>query len=95
MVVTLVLAAIFAVAGYQEARRFGRQYGRTPWGWDPAAWAAALGLSFIVGIVLLAVAERQGRASFTRGAVASVPEQGAAAPSQQAPTVGTTILPGR
>ena len=63
MIVTLVFAALFAVAGYQEARRFGRQYGRTPWGWDPAAWAAALGLSLLIGIILLAIAERQDRAA--------------------------------
>jgi hypothetical protein len=62
----LVLAVVFAIAGYQEARRFSRQYGRTPWGWDPLVWALVLGLSFLIGIVLLAIAERQGRAKGAR-----------------------------
>jgi hypothetical protein len=57
-----VLALVFAVAGYQEAQRFSRQTGRTPWGWHPLAWAVVLGLSFIIGIVLIAISERQGRA---------------------------------
>jgi hypothetical protein len=69
VLVGIILAGLFAVAGYQEARRFARQYGRTPWGWDPIAWAVALGLSWVIGIVLLAVAERQGRAAFTRGSI--------------------------
>ena len=64
----LVLAALFALAGYKEAQRFSRQYGRTPWGWEPWGWALALGLSWVIGIVLLAIAERTGRAQAKRGA---------------------------
>lgn len=60
-VALLVFAVLFGVAGYQEARRFERQYGRTPWGWDPWVWAIVLFVSFLIGIILLAVAERQGR----------------------------------
>jgi hypothetical protein len=60
-VVELVFLVLFAIAGYQEARRFARQTGRTPWGWSPWAWAILLGLFFIIGIILLAIAERQGR----------------------------------
>src|SRR3954453_8114826 len=62
----LVLAVLFAVAGYQEARRFARQYGQTPGGWDPWVWAVVMFLSWVIGIVLLAIAERQGRSRAAR-----------------------------
>ena len=71
--ITLVLAPLFALAGYQEAKRFHQQYGRTPWGWDPWVWAVALGLSFLVGVVLLAVAERQGRSAAAKSARRGMP----------------------
>lgn len=57
----LVFAALFAFAGYREAQRFQRNYGATPWGWDPWVWSVVLFLSWLIGIVLLAIAERQGR----------------------------------
>src|SRR3954453_13692130 len=57
----LVLAVLFAIAGHQEARRFARQYGATPWRWDPWVWAVVMFLSWVIGVVLLAIAERQGR----------------------------------
>src|SRR3954447_1615124 len=57
----LVLAVLFAVASFQEARRFERQYGQTPWRWDPAVWAVVMFLSWVIGVILLAIAERQGR----------------------------------
>ena len=55
----LVFAALFAFAGYREAQRFQRQYGDTPWGWDAWVWSVVLFLSWVIGIVLLAIAERQ------------------------------------
>src|SRR3954470_575120 len=84
IVAQLVLAGVFALAGYKEAQRFGREYGRTPWGWRPWAWALALGLSFIIGIVLLAVAERQGRSAKRVPAPVVAPT---------GPVYGYTILP--
>lgn len=63
----IIVATVFGVAGYQEARRFGRQYGRTPWGWDPLIWAVVMFLSFLIGLVLIAIAERQGRNAAARG----------------------------
>src|SRR3954453_12683493 len=57
----LVLAVLFAIAGHQEARRFERQYGATPWRWDPWVWAVVMFLSWVIGVILLAIAERQGR----------------------------------
>ena len=83
VIVQLVIAVLFAVAGHQEARRFARQYGRTPWGWDPWVWAIVLGVSFIVGIVLLAIAERRGRA---HGSAATTT-------THTTPAYGVTILP--
>src|SRR3954452_24279244 len=56
-----VLAVLFAIAGYQEARRFARQFGATPWRWDPWVWAVVMFLSWVIGLILLAIAERQGR----------------------------------
>src|SRR3954451_18319497 len=61
-----VLAVLFAIAGHQEARRFARQYGDTPWRWDPWGWAVVMFLSWVIGIVLLAIAERQGRSRAAR-----------------------------
>jgi hypothetical protein len=72
----LILAALFALAGYKEAQRFARQYGRTPWGWQPWGWALALGLSWVVGIVLLAIAERAGRAQAKSGRTVPVMSTG-------------------
>lgn len=57
----LVLAVLFGVAGFLEARRFGREHGRTPWGWDPWVWGLVMFLSFLIGVILIAIAERQGR----------------------------------
>ena len=51
---------LFAILGFLEARRFGRQYGRTPWGWSPWTWGVICGLSLLVGAILLAVARHQG-----------------------------------
>ena len=59
---SLVLLVVFFVAGMLEARRFQAQYGRTPWGWSPGLWGAVLGLVWPIGLVLLALAERAGRA---------------------------------
>lgn len=87
----LVLVLLFALAGYQEARRFGRQTGRAPWGWDPWVWAIVLGFSFVIGVILIAVAERHGRAAARRSA------HTATAGSAPAPTYPSnsrnTILP--
>src|SRR3954468_13919223 len=57
----LVLAVLFSIAGYQEARRFERQYGATPWRWDPWVWAVVMFLSWVIGVIRLPIAERQGR----------------------------------
>lgn len=60
-IAVLVLAVLFAVAGYQEAQRFAKQHGSTPWRWDPWVWAIVMFLSWVIGLILLAIAERQGR----------------------------------
>jgi len=77
----LVLAVLFAIAGFQEARRFQRQYGETPWRWDPWVWAVVMFLSWVIGVILLAIAERQGRnraarqPAYSGGYVPQVPTQ--------------------
>ena len=65
----VVFAVLFAIAGYQEARRFARQHGATPWGWDPWVWAVVMLLSWVIGLILLAIAERQGRSRSPRSGV--------------------------
>lgn len=59
----LVLIALFAYAGFQRAGWFGRRYGRTPWGLPPVVWGVFTGFSLFLGCLLLAIAERQGRAA--------------------------------
>ena len=59
--VRLAIIAVFALAGYQRAGWFERRYGRTPWGWHPAIWAIATGISLFLGCLLLAIGERAGR----------------------------------
>jgi Protein of unknown function (DUF2510) len=78
--VVLVLAALFAVAGYQEARRFERVYGQTPWRWKPWIWAIVMFLSWVVGLILLAIAERQGRKRPALSQMPSKPMFAATAP---------------
>jgi uncharacterized protein YqgC (DUF456 family) len=60
--VSIVLLVVFFVAGLLEARRFAERYGRSPWGWSPVFWGLVLGLVWPIGLVLLAIAERVGRA---------------------------------
>lgn len=63
---TLILCVLLTIAGYGEAQRFERQYGRTPWGLPPWTWALMLGLVWPIGLILLAVAERMGRGEAAR-----------------------------
>lgn len=74
----LILAVVFGLAGFLEARRFGREYGRTPWGWNPWVWGIVMFLSFLIGVILIAIAERQGRKAGPVTSPAGLP--GAAAP---------------
>jgi hypothetical protein len=52
------LMLLFAFAGWQHARHLEKKYGRTPFNWPDWAWAVVCGLSLLIGIVLLAFAER-------------------------------------
>jgi hypothetical protein len=90
--VSIVLLGIFFVAGFFEARRFDERYGRSPWGWSPVFWGLLLGLVWPIGLILLAVAERTGRAQAKkRLAVRSVAAP-AAGPHSRFDT-GHNILP--
>jgi hypothetical protein len=57
----LIFALLFGFAGYGEASRFRKRYGRTPFGWPEIVWALVCFLSFLIGIILLAIGERIGR----------------------------------
>lgn len=56
--IRFLLVLIFAVAGWQHARHLTRKYGRPPFGLPDWVWGIVTGLSLLIGIVLLAVAER-------------------------------------
>jgi hypothetical protein len=58
---SLFLALVFGIAGHNEAKRFEKRYGRTPFGWRAYVWGIICFLSFLIGLVLLAIAERIGR----------------------------------
>jgi hypothetical protein len=60
-VVYVIISLVFGLAGYREGLRFEREYGRSPWGWHPLIWGAIMFLSFFVGLLLIAIAERSGR----------------------------------
>jgi hypothetical protein len=80
----LIVALVFGVVGWNEARRFGKQYDRTPWGWHAVVWGVVFFLSLLIGLILIAIAERAGR----RDAAAR-----AAAPQAWAPATGFTPPP--
>jgi len=65
-----IFAILFAVAGYGEAKRCRERYGRYPFGWPPVVWAVVMFLSWLIGLVLLAIAER-----IVRSAAAKMPQQ--------------------
>jgi hypothetical protein len=65
-IIRLIVVVVFAGAAYQHTSHFGRKYGRTPWGWSPWIWAVVCGLSLLIGLLLLVVAERTGRAQAAR-----------------------------
>jgi hypothetical protein len=54
----LVLAVLFGVAGWHHARHLERKYGSQVWGMPSWAWGLITGFSLLLGIILLAIAER-------------------------------------
>jgi hypothetical protein len=64
----LGLALLFGVAGFYEARRDARRFGRNPYGMDPVIWGVICFFSLLIGAILLAAArsdakKRQARAA--------------------------------
>jgi len=49
---------LFALAGWQHARHLTRKYGRRPFGWPEWVWGVVTGAALLIGLVLLAIAER-------------------------------------
>jgi hypothetical protein len=54
----LVLAVLFGVAGWHHARHLERKYGSPAWGMPSWLWGVITGFSLLLGVILLAVAER-------------------------------------
>lgn len=73
MTLPIVLGVVFGIAAWKEAQRFEKQYGRTPWGFDPIVWGVVLFLVWPIGLILLAIAERAGRKQAAQRAAAAQP----------------------
>jgi len=71
--VQLVLAVVFGVAGWHHARHLEGKYGRPAWGMPSWVWGIITGFSLLLGVILLAIAERQLKKQPTP---AAVPMQG-------------------
>ena len=54
----LIFAVLFGIAGYGEANRTMKRYGRTPFGWPALVWGLLCFLSWVVGVILIAIGER-------------------------------------
>ena len=67
----LIFAVLFGIAGYGEANRTMNRYGRTPFGWPAIVWGVLCFLSWVIGVILLAIAER-----IIRNAAAKAPMYG-------------------
>ncbi|HUR14818.1 MAG TPA: DUF2510 domain-containing protein [Mycobacteriales bacterium] len=56
--VQLVLGVLFGLAGWQYALHLEGKYGVSAWGLPSWAWGLITGLSLLIGVVLMAIAER-------------------------------------
>ena len=56
--VQLLLGVVFGVAGWQYARKLERDHGAPAWGMPSWVWGVITGLSLLLGVILLAFAER-------------------------------------
>lgn len=81
LLVRLLFCALFAYLGYREAAKFGRRWGRTPWGLHPGVWAVICGFSLLIGGILLAIARRQGKKEALAGSYVPQPAMAAANPA--------------
>lgn len=54
----LVLVVLFGAAGWHHARSLEKKYGSRAWGMDAWLWGVITGLSLLVGVILMALAER-------------------------------------
>jgi hypothetical protein len=86
----LIFALLFGAAGWEEANRTKKRYGRTPFDWPALVWGFVCFLSFVIGAILLAIGERA-----IRKAAAATPVYGGsytqpvnAAPGYAAPGYG-------
>ena len=96
-IVGLVVAGLCSVACYREATRFETQYGRTPFGWSNTLWAVAGFLLGLLGIVLIAIAERIGRRAAASRPVGYGPpqygQQQYGQPAYGQPAYGSPVRP--
>jgi hypothetical protein len=91
----LIFALLFGAAGWEEANRTKKRYGRTPFDWPALVWGFVCFLSFVIGAILLAIGERAIRkaaaATPVYGGSYTQPVNGApgyAAPGYAAPGYG-------
>jgi hypothetical protein len=92
----LVLAVLFGVAGWHHARHLERKYGSPAWGMPSWAWGLITGFSLLLGIVLLAIAER-GLKKLPEHALVAAPAYATAGygpmvvPAQAAPVAAESV----
>ena len=80
------LIPLFFWLGIRESRNFEKKTGRTPWDLPSWAWGALVGMSLLIGGVLLMIARRTTKPSWQPPVVSGSP----------APRYGShDILPGR
>jgi hypothetical protein len=84
-VAVLVWAVLFGCAGYGEAARFQKRYGRTPFGWPALVWGFVWFLSWVIGAVLMAIGERIGRKAAANAPIGQAYNQPVYAPAAYGP----------
>ena len=91
--IRLVVIVVLAVGGYQQAGKYEREHGYTPWHLPSWVWGLFFALGLIPGLVLWAIAGRTTKAPYVPP-VAPAPGY-APSPAPSGPAVGgSTILPG-
>jgi drug/metabolite transporter (DMT)-like permease len=63
----LVVAVLFGIAFYSSSESFKKKNGVTPWNWPSWLWGVVGFASFLIGLILWAIAERRTKSVLARG----------------------------
>ena len=75
--VILVVAVGLGFAGYREAEKFERQYGKGPWGGSAILWGIVCFLLGLIGILILYIAQKNTKKQVQANALWAQPQYGA------------------